>query len=261
MNEDPNTLLGGPLELPDSSNTKFQPERHKKTHSKKPLFIVVLVLIVMALVAGGYFVYRYEKNKKIEKANQANSKISQVLTDVPNVPQTKDYKSSAMLIEITYPANWTVTENDGMHVTSPNFVYQAADGSSVKGNFQVYIRQTARPVDDKYIGNAVADQPSKTLMYSSPAPNQRTSTNLTVFGAGTDTHFTYFMITSNFQLNPGDQLGLTYGQEPGTDIIVGGYSSSNQKDDLNFTDVSLDNFDKTNAYNQAINILKSLKLD
>jgi hypothetical protein len=161
---------------------------------------------------------------------------------------------------ITYPSNWTVNENDGLHIISPDFRYETTDKGMVTGNFQIYIRQTARPIDGQYIGKGIVVKPSEGLTYTTPGNGQRKSTNITAFGSVTNDHFTYFMITSDFNLKTGDQLGSSYGQELGTYIIVGGYGQKGQKDDLSFNNTPLSTFDKKNVYMQAITIIKTIKL-
>ena len=69
------------------------------------------------------------------------------------------------------------------------------------------------------------------------------------------------MVAGNFQLNKGDTLGPDYGKEPETFIVTGGYSSSVLTDDLATNKVPLDSYRQTNAYKQAIAIIKSLKLE
>ncbi len=68
------------------------------------------------------------------------------------------------------------------------------------------------------------------------------------------------MIAGNFSLQKDESLGPEYGREPETYIIAGGYSSTELTDDLATNQVGLEYFSQTNAYKQAIEILKSLKI-
>jgi hypothetical protein len=68
------------------------------------------------------------------------------------------------------------------------------------------------------------------------------------------------MIAGNYSLKQGDTLGPNYGKEPETFIVAGGFSSKDLKDNLATNLVDPVVLDSSNAYKQAIEIVKSLQL-
>lgn len=188
---------------------------------------------------------------------QANAFI----TDIPESVVTKTFESRFPSLEFTYPETWVVTESDnGVRIESPELTYQTVEGEKVTGPFRLYMRQGAREVDSKYIARGIAALPSEKLAYSEPHPGQRKETNLSFFGLDESDHFAFLFIAGNFNLSKGQSLGPSYGKEPQTYIISGGFSSADLKDDLATNKVFLDAFQDSNAYRQAIEIIKSLKL-
>jgi len=68
------------------------------------------------------------------------------------------------------------------------------------------------------------------------------------------------MIAGNFQLNTGETLGPSYGKESETFIVAGGYSAKDLTDDMATNKVPTQGYNQTNAYKQALDIVKSLQL-
>jgi len=266
-NESP---LGGPLELPGGE------QQHARSHPKssgrirrmiKKLLIILLVLTL--LTAFGFGGRKLLNNKKTTKAVDQPNTSSQTspspapkISDLPAAAGTKSFKSSSLGVELAYPAGWTATEADGgIRIDSPEFNYTTVDKGTVSGNFRVYIRKGAREVDSKYIGRGVATQPSEKLVYSQPTSTQRKETNLSFFGLDSGDQFAFFLVAGNFNLKKGDTLGPNYGKETDTFIVTGGYSSKTLTDDFATNQIPLGTFQQTNAYKQALDILKSLKLN
>lgn len=234
---------------------------------RSPLQKILVVLgFLLVLAALGYGAYKIGSRKPAPKPTtnaeqQATSTSSE--KDVPEVSETKDYENGFLGIKLTYPANWTITENDSrdsLRLESPEFSYQTASTGAVTGNFRIYIRRGAREVDGQYIGRGYAMQPSIKLIYTNPAPGQRADTLLTLFGLETPDNFGFFLIAGNYNLNQGDTLGPTYGREAETYIIAGGFSSKELKDDLATNPVSPELVTTSNAYKQAIKILESIQV-
>ncbi len=266
---DDDSLLGGPLELPgepETSRPTHKPHKRKRLPKpgKKPLLVVLIVIVVIILLAGGWKLINHKKSTTNKAATgQVATAPKPSTTDIPEVSTTKTYKSDSLALDLTYPSSWTTTEtaDTGLRIESPTFRYQTIDKGIVSGNFRIYIRQQARDVDAKYIGRGVAVQPSEPLTYTKPAPTQRQTTFLTDFGLDTPNQFAYFMIAGNFNLKTGQSLGPNYGKEQGTYIISGGYSGPDLKDDMQTNQVPLKYFATTNAYKQAIDVIKSLQLN
>lgn len=169
--------------------------------------------------------------------------------------------SSALFIGFKYPKTWKVSEaSGGIRIESPQFSYPAANLGTVTGLFRIYIRQGARTVDGKYIGDGLAIKPSEKLTYTQPAAGQRADTLISSFGSNSTSIFTFFLIAGNFQLNIGDTLGPNYGKEPDAVIVAGGYTTPTAADDLAMSSVALKYYATTNAYKQAMQIVASLQL-
>lgn len=255
-------------ELPPALNQLPIHEPSAPNFSKKRLILVIVGLLIIGGIGFAFALFQENNSKKQPAAtNQpaASSEENQTNTndDVPNVSATKTFKADFPRIEFTYPENWKVTENteqEGVRVESPNFNYTSINGNKISGYFRIYIRQGARQQDGKYIGRGVAAIDSEKLTYAAPASEQRAETNLSFFGLDSDSNFAYFLIAGNFALQKGDSLGPDYGRETETYIIAGGYSSNELTEDLATNPVPLDYYATTNAYKQAIEILKSLKL-
>ncbi len=265
-------LYGGPLEVPGEP-LKGDPPAQRPTNKRprapyKKIFLSLVFILTLALVAyGGWEFYNQNKATTIKQGSAVQdqstpaSTIDQTTNDTPTTTETKTFKASHPRISLTYPSHWVVTENDnGLRVESPSFKYVTTDTGEVTGNFRIYIRQQARAPDSQYIGDAVAIKPSEKLAYNDPAVGQLPETNLIHFGITRTDHFAYFFIAGNYSLQQNDTLGPNYGKEPQTYIIAGGYSSPELTDDMATHKVSLDYYAKTNAYKQAVEIIKSLQL-
>lgn len=258
-----------PPEPHDEPVTQTTPFGQEKTagFSVKRILLVFAGLVVLAGAGFGFALLTGQGDEKertatnntapIDTTSEANDK------DVPAVTSTKTFKSDFPRIEFTYPGNWVATadnEQQDVRIESPEFSYTSINGGVIKGNFRIYIRQGARDQDSKYIGRGIAAIPSEKLAYKDPPSGQRPETNLSFFGLDTPDNFAFFLIAGNFSLEKGQSLGPDYGKEAETYIITGGYSSNELSDDLATNTVPVDYFDSTNAYKQAIDILKSLKL-
>jgi hypothetical protein len=262
MADNSNPFMGGPVDIPDGPRRYGRPRRR---FPFKKIILIILGLAIIGVLAWKFIPSKNEQPKSAAKTETDTSapqaQTSSGITDVPPAGELKTYKGDFPRLEFKYPSNWTVTAADnGIRIESPGFTYRLADGMTTSGNFRIYIRQGARTVDSKYIARGVATQPSEKLTYTEPVTGQRPETNLSFFGLDTPDAFAYFFIAGNFSLQKGDTLGPDYGKEAETYIISGGYSAKSLTDDLATNQVPLDYFQTTNAYKQAIDIIKSLKL-
>jgi len=263
--EDNESPLGGPLELPGGvPPIKRSSYKLPTGHGRRKKLVIGLVIVVLGgLGFGGWKVLQKHSqsqtttNKQPAETKQATTKSS----DVPTTSELKSFKSIDLGLELAYPNTWTVNETaGGVRLTSPDFSYPTTNKGNADGNFRVYIRKGARGIDSTYIGRGVAIKPSEKLIYDQPAADQRKDTLVSFFGLDTPDYFAYFFVAGNFELKPGDTLGPDYGKEPETFIVAGGYSATSMTDDLETNKVPLGTFVQTNAYKQAIGIIKSLKL-
>lgn len=259
----------GPEQLqPQPESPYLPPEPPAGGFSKKRILLVVFILLAVAALGFGLALFQESRNSQAPLTDQPTDPAltqqqTPAINDIQTVSATKTFKSDFPRVEFTYPENWRVVhdkEQEGIRIESPEFSYTSINGGSIKGNFRIYIRQGARQQDSKYIGRGIAAQPSEKLAYSAPAPNQRPETNLSFFGIDSSDNFAFFMIAGNFALEKDETLGPEYGTEPETYIISGGYSSNEMTDDMATNPVPLEFFAQTNAYKQAITIIKSLKL-
>ncbi|MBA3758052.1 hypothetical protein H0X10_00245 [Candidatus Saccharibacteria bacterium] len=258
----------GPLELPGEPEITSVSQRATKSgFSKKRIALVIFGLVILASIGFGAALLFGKENAPEAPAattqNIDNNQAGSSENDVPAVTSTKTFKADFPRIEFTYPGNWVAnanSEQEGVRIESPEFSYTSINGGTIKGNFRIYIRQGARQQDSTYIGRGIAIRQSEKLVYVNPPPGQRPETNLSFFGLDTSDNFAFFMIAGNFSLEKDQSLGPEYGKEAETYIITGGYSSTELSDDLATNQVPLDYFQTTNAYKQAIDILKSLKL-
>lgn len=266
---DDNPLLGGPLELPEDLTDSNQPV-HRDPKPKKPwkkiLIIVLVVIVLVALAFGGYRLFFSSDKQSSSPAPQSSvvtPKPTSNTTDIPGSTSTKEYENGFLGVTFVYPTNWKVTESenqDDIRVESPEFTYATVDKGNVKGYFRLYVRKGARDSETKYIGKGFAIAPSVKLVYSKPAAGQRTETLLTNFGIDDPSNFGFFMIAGNFDLKKGDSLGPSYGTERETYIIGGGYTTKALTDPLATNQVPVNNFQQTNSYKQAMEIVKSIQI-
>lgn len=258
----------GPMELPGDPDRSLPPYNQKSSgFSRKRLVLVVIGLLILAGLGFAAAILTSKDEAATPQAVNNNSAGSENSAsgqnDVPSVDSTKIFKADFPRVEFTYPGNWEAianNEQEGVRIESPEFSYTSVNGGQIKGNFRIYIRQGARDQDSKYIGRGVAALSSEKLTYIDPPAGQRTETNLSFFGLDTSDNFAYFMIVGNFALEKEQSLGPDYGKEAETYIISGGYSSDELKDDMATNSVPIEYFNTTNAYKQAVEILKSLKL-
>lgn len=266
MAEDHDLPLGGPLDLPEDAYPKNAPKKPKGSGRGSKTFLVILGIVII-LGAGGFAVWRFVLNKSSQPTDQATTSQPETNvtpsgdSDIPDLPLTEAYTSSALRIDFKYPKGWNAQESGGgILITSPSFSFDTLNNNEVEGNMRLYIRKGAREQDRKYIGRGVAILPSQKLAYDDPLPDQRTETSLSFFGDSNQDNFAFFLIAGNYELQPGETLGPDYGKEPETFIIAGGYSGKALGEDLATYQVSPDTFQQTNAYKQALAILKSLQI-
>ncbi len=230
---------------------------------KKFVYAVLGIAVLAGLVFAGWELFGSKNNNQGPIAQPTAEPQQAVNTnnDVPQATNTKSYESDTIGIKLNHPDTWKVTESGGgVRLTSPNFTYQAVDGTEIDGHFRIYIRLGARSVDGKYIGRGVAIKPSEKLKYSDPLPGQRETTLLSSFGLDKTDNFGFFLIAGNFDLKKGDTLGPDYGKEADAFIVSGGYSSYELKDDMATSMMPAESYDQTNAYKQAVGIVQSLQL-
>lgn len=263
--EDNNDPFDQPLNLPEEATPpthQSYPLQPKHSSGKKPIFIALTVLILAGLAYGSFKLLHKKSPPAPVATTPAVAVTKTEVKDLSDATSTKEYENGFLGLALTHPSTWTTTEttDNGVRIESPTFSYENLAGNTVSGYFRIYIRKGARAIDSKYIGRGVAIQPSEKLTYTKPAVGQRADTLLSLFGLDTKDNFAYFFVAGNFQLKEGDTLGPNYGKEPETFIVAGGYSTKELKDDLATTQVPTSYIKTSNAFKQAIDIIKSLQL-
>ncbi len=259
-------IYGKPLDLPEDDYRP--PSPHQRRNFTKPILIILIILAVGGLGYGAWVVFNGENDTAeqsiIEPEEQPVEAPDPRLDgeDVTTEFQLETTRTSNPRMEVTHPDSWTLfDEGDAVWVESPGFSFTTNGGQTVTdGIFRIYFRQGAREVDSGYIGRAVATLPSDQITYSDPATGQREDSNLQFFGLDRTDHISFFMIAGNFNLSVGDTLGPDFGADGESYIIAGGYTSAELEDDLQFYAIPSQTFRDTNAYQQARDIITSLRL-
>src|SRR3990167_2551097 len=247
-----------PMDLPGEKKPRLKLNLNKKK------LVIICAIIRAVVIIGLLLVLKKDKQPGASGSNTAgvNQDSATRKQDVPEASNSKVYEDDTVGFKVSYPDTWTLTKtaDSGVRIVSQDFNYQMADSTEASGYFRIYIRTGARSVDGKYIGRGLTIKPSESLAYDEPLPDQRKTTFLSSFGLDNTNNFGFFMIAGNFELNKGDSLGPNYGKEPETFIVAGGYSDSSLEDDLATNSVPVVTYDQSNAYTQAIDIIKSLQL-
>lgn len=236
---------------------------HSKPKSRKKLYISLVIAVILLFALTMWLLIINQPNKTQEIANETANEptVVEPPKDIPDAGSLTEHSNGFLGLKLTHPDSWTATDADnGLRIQSPEFKYQSMSGGEITGYFRIYIRKGARTQDGKYIGRGIAIEPSQKLTYTNPSPGQRSETNLSLFGLDDSSNYGFFMIAGNFNLNKGDTLGPKFGQEPDTYIISGGYSDDSLTDDMATNPVSPQLIKTSNAYSQAVEIIKSLNL-
>lgn len=263
-------LYGQSLDMPDDEYTPPSPHKNKKPLPKFA-FVALASLFVVGLggAAAWFFISGSDESDKPSDTDaQQTQDITQEAgpvadgSDVTTDFEIATQRTTSPRMDIAYPNTWTlVDEGEDVSIISPRFSFTTLAGEEIaNGYFKLYFRQGARDVDSSYIGRGVAALPSQPLKYSNPSIGQREETSLQFFGLDTSNNLSFMMIAGNFQLITGDILGPDFGRDGDSYIIAGGYSSDELEDDLQMHSVNTQYFQSTNAYKQAVDIIKSLGL-
>lgn len=236
----------------------------KKGPNKKMLFIVGGIVLVVILAIGAFFLLK--KDTKDNKAEQSQSSQQQDEESTePTMPpaeaaQLLPYKSETLNIEITHRKDWTVTEDAEkklLLLTSPKFAYQTSSGESKKGVFTVRVGYGASEQTQTTIDDSIAVRDSLLIGYDAPTEAQRHYTNVSYAGAD-ETAFNFFIVTGSIALKNGTSLSGAIIVNPADFLIAGGFGDDKQS--LLFDNVPPTELEQYSAYEQALAIVKSLKV-
>jgi len=259
MEEDLKAASASAGDLPRKSSFAPHPKKEGGGWLKK---VAVILGILLLVSASAYAVWKYFLNDSDEKtaSEQTAQTIGATQSEYKPASGTKEFTSTSVNTNFSYPSDWVVTEKDGgVKIESPKFTYVVSQGNNVEGNFKAYIRKGARQVDSPYIGKGYAAKASQKLAYTNPAVGQRADTLLQTFGYDKPDNFAYIFLASSFQLDVGETLGPNYGKEPETILVVGGFSDASLTDDFAMNSVPLTEYEKQEAYKQAVAMIQSLQ--
>lgn len=262
-------IYGQDVTLPDEEATYRPPSPHK--NRKSPPFLLIGLIVAAIIIGAGVAAFLTMRNGDGEEASTPAVEAPETDTE-PTIADdegdaTTDFsleeaRSTTPRMEFSYPDTWDLYQQDNaVWFESPALSFTTAAGEQIEnGFFRLYIRQGARDIDSQYIARGIASRSSEPLTYDNPATDQREDTLLQFFGQDSGGNTAFIMVSGNFELSPGDTLGPDFGADGESYIIVGGYTSGALEDDLATHPVSSEYFTSTNAYDQAIDIIKSLRL-
>lgn len=238
----------------------------KRPRNYKTIGIVVGVAIVTLAVCWWFFLRDTSPTPEAAQNQSVEESLAQIeseqgFDDVRQVNSTEEFSADRPNIDGEMPTSWEFEQLDqAATLQSPDFTFTTTDGAEANGYFRIYLREGAAPEDADYLGRGYASQASEKISYTQPASSQVSSTYLSFFGLDETDNFAYFFVNGNFNLDIGESLGADFGKDDGAYIISGGYASDELEDTMATHKVPLDYFDQTNAYKQAVDIIKSLQI-
>lgn len=249
-----------------------QPPQHlntgrtaRKFNKKRMVIIAGAVAVALLIAAAAFFllVNKKDSGNSRSDSNQQNSSVTNDVSDEPAMPaaeaaQLVTYKSTKMNIEITHRKDWKVkeaTDRTQLTLTSPKVTYQTADGTSKQGVFTLKIGTGATDVEQKTLDDAKIVKDSLLIGYDAPTESQRHYTNVSY--AGEDTAFQFFIVTGSQALKSGAPLGVLIGD---ADFLIAGGFGADAHSTLSFDSVDPATVEQNTGYEQALAIVKSLKV-
>lgn len=242
------------------------PGRSPISGRKKPLIIIAIIVgvaLVLAAAAIFFFVGKSDTPKKNETSNQQTVTEEEDESTLPpsEAAQPQTYKSETLNIEITHRKDWTLKETADqkmLTVTSPKFTYKTQDNKSTKGVFTLKISLGTTEEAQKTLDDAKAIRDSLLIGYDAPTESQRHYTNVSYAGPD-ETTFQFFVVTGSTAFKPNTALAGTVIINSGDFLIAGGFGADS-KNELGFDQVPAADIDQYTALEQAISIVKSLKV-
>lgn len=248
-----------------------QPPQHlhsgrpdKKMPSKKWWIIIGVVVGVVILAAIAFFLFAKDDSSNTTEQNQSSQQQDEA--DEPTLPpaeaaQLQTYKSETLNIEIAHRKDWTVKEDAEkklLLLTSPKFTYQTSSGESKKGVFTARIGFGGSDQAQTTINNSVTVRDSLLIGYDAPTESQRHYTNVSYAGQD-ETSFNFYIVTGSTALKTATPLEKVVFVNPSDFLIAGGFGEDKEQS-LSFDSVPPTELEQYSAYEQALNIVKSLKV-
>lgn len=240
----------------------------RKRGSTKKMFIVGGVVVGVLLLAAGIFFLLKKDSKKTDQNQQQAAQQQQQAEDAEptmdsaEAAQLQTYKSTTLNIEIKYRKDWTVAEDAEkklLTLTSPKVVLNS--GSNRKDPFTVKIGFGTSEEAQRNITNAAAARDSLLIAYDAPTESQRFYTNISYAGPAGDgaPYFKFFIVTGSVAMKAGNPFGnsIIIGD---SDFMIRGGFGADQQNQLAYEPVPASELEQYGVYEQAINIVKSLKV-
>lgn len=248
MNQQPQHLNTGPV-------GKFD-----KFGGKKRVLMIVGAVVATLLVAGLLFFLLTGKDDKKDSGKQDSSQTAEE-SDEPTMPeasQLQTYKSETLNIEIAYRKDWTLKEDAAkklLTITSPKVTLESGKTPFVV-KFGLGISEAAQ----ENLDNASAMRDSLLIGYDAPTEAQRHYTNVTYAGPpGENSSFEFFIVTGSIAYKANTPFAGGVVVNSGDFLIAGGFGADVQNQ-LTFEQIDPSELDGYAVYEQALAIVKSLKV-
>lgn len=253
---------------PTTTHSKY-PVRNRGVGGKKRIILIVAaVALALGLLGGAAYWFLVRDDDANEQ-----SAVSEQIQEEPNNnrPQLSPaeaakpvvFKSDTLNLEFTHRKDWTVAESDDkstISVASPPISYQTVDGSvpESKGVFTLKIGIGVSDAATQTINSAVAVKDSEVIAYDKPTEQQRFYTNLAY--AGQDDNFNFLIVTGSSEYKAGNPLAGTLALSDSYYLIGGGYGQD-PDNAFAFDPVATELMGQSSALEQAVAIVKSLKIN
>lgn len=238
---------------------------HKKRLSKKALYVAGIVLFAVILAVTAFFMLKSDKKpaetSKDQQSQQQQAEDTEPTMSPTEAAQLQTFKSTILNIEITHRKDWTIEEDASkklLTLTSPKIALN--NGSDRKDPFTVKIGFGASEEAQRNISNASAARDSLLIAYDAPTEAQRFYTNVSYAGLpGENTSFEFFIVTGSVALKAGNPFGnsIIIGD---SDLMIRGGFGVDQQNQLTYEQVAPTELEQYGVYEQAIDIVKSLKV-
>lgn len=155
-------------------NIKPMQERKRKTRRLRIIVGVILALVLVG--AGGYFLFLRERPTNVTPQQQPADQTTPETASVP----LKTHSSDAQNLSFDYPGDWRVTKDAETRLTleSPGFKVLDTGGQELDAKVVLTILPDSTSMDEFDIGQGEAALASEKFTYDQPTQNQREETFL-----------------------------------------------------------------------------------
>jgi flagellar basal body-associated protein FliL len=234
----------------------------KSASHRKNVGIIIAIVLAVLLVAGAvvWFVFMRPKPVATTVKPVAVKKEEPKLT-AQQASTIEPFKSAKLNVEFNHRKDWKVTESADktqVVITSPKTSYQTTAGAEASDVFTVKLRYGTIPeAMQDTVQKAIATRDSVVIAYAQPTEQQRQYTNVTDAGAVANT-FNFLIVSGSTAYKAGQVLGYGVPLTGQAYMFAGGFGAD--KDDaLAFDPANKSELDSS-IYNQALDIIKSLKI-